>query len=109
LLAAECHINPYFVATSYKEENKEELDQSLEALEEQRDAEVLRLIIKAALRDAENKKITPEKPPLDVLEDPSADLITLCRNYQHILLKFLSFQLMSKETALHEVLLQGLM
>ncbi len=133
LLAAECHLNPYFMATvvampnaataETAVETTEEVNHEYVYLEEKRDSEVLQLLIKAAQWDAEQKGLPMEDEqtlevrsksivnllPTQITDWSSVDLITLVRVHERVLYAFLSSRLNNANTLLHEVLLQGLM
>lgn len=132
LLAAECYVNPFFMM-SFKEDPKlinnnnygfteirrilEKSDGNLEKIaniEKKRDIIVLEVLLEAAELDYKYQKIGPNDDEsndvmqFSVQDSSYMDAITLVRQNQALLCKFLISSLLKKQHMKREILLQSL-
>ncbi|KAL8255124.1 hypothetical protein R6Q59_033345 [Mikania micrantha] len=132
LLAAECYVNPFFMM-SFKENPKlvndnnygfteirkilEKSDSNLETIinvEKQRDKIVLEILLEAAELDSKYQKTGPNDYENDDVmhfseqDKSSMDAITLIRQNQALLCKFLINSLLKEQHIKREILLQSL-
>ncbi|CAI9262315.1 unnamed protein product [Lactuca saligna] len=129
LLAAECYVNPFFLM-SFKdniikthhnynfteirrilEKNESNLE-AIARIEKKRDKIVLEILLEAAELDHKYQKIISDENDdvmqFSLTDTSSMDAITLVRQNQELLCKFLINSLLKEQHSMREILLQSL-